>query len=159
MNNCFHIYSSPYNFLESFTTSIRDNFCINFTIPVEYSEYNCLTTCTSATFTFLPALPSGREQAGDSSSSIPINRDIDFDFSFKGRFHLTKLGNASAHGNEIPVDCIAIEMGKFSNLNGIQIQGKQLDQLPEFLLRNSGTLNILVSHSYLRTYNTSCYAS
>ena len=45
MNNRFHIYSSPYDILERFPTSVRNNFSINLTMPVEYSKYNRFTAC------------------------------------------------------------------------------------------------------------------
>ena len=125
--------------------SIGDNFCINFPITVEYSKYNCFTTCTSAAFAF------------DSfSSKIAF---INFDFSFKWGFQFTELSNASAHGCEIAVDCVAVEMRKFTDLDSIQIQGKQLNQLSKFLLRNSGTFNIPVYHCYYGTYIFSYYAN
>ena len=132
MNNCSHFYSSPYNILPPFPTSIGDNFCLNFSITVESSKYNCFTICTSAAFAF------------DSFSSKIAA--INFDFSFQGGFQFTELGHASVQCCEIAVDCVAVEMRKLTDLDRIQIQGKQLNQLSEFLLRNSGTLNILVSH-------------
>ena len=145
MNNCFHIYSNPYNILECFPTRVWDNFCINFPITVEYFKYNCFTTCTSATFTF-----------DSSCSKITF---IDFYFYFQGRFLFTEFSNRGSHGCEITVDGVAIKVGKLIDLDCIQIQGKQLDQLPKFLLRNSGTLNIPISHCYCGTYSISYYAN
>ena len=77
------------------------------------------------------------------SSKIAV---INFDFSFQGEFQFTELGHASAQCSEIAVDCVAVEMRKLTDLDSIQIQGKQLKQRSKFLLRNSETLNILVSH-------------
>ena len=61
-----------------------------------------LTTGASAAFTY------------DFSYSKIIF--IDFDFSSKGEFQITELGDWSAHGSEIAVDCIAIERGKLTDL-------------------------------------------
>ena len=81
---------------------------------------------------------------------------INFNFPFKRRFQFTKFSNPVSHGSEIRVDGIAVEMGKCTDLDGVQIQRKQLDLLSKFLLRNSGTFNIPVSHSYCGIYSFSC---
>ena len=84
-------------------------------ITVKYAKYNCLITGTSATFGFDPSWP-----------KITF---IDFYSSLKARFQVAELGNPGSHG-EITVESIAVGMGKFTDLDCVQIQGKQLDQMP-----------------------------
>ena len=59
---------------------------------------------------------------------------------------------------KIAINSIPIKMGNFTNLNGVKIQRKQLNQLSEFLLGNMRTPSILVSHCHIRTYRLLSYA-
>jgi len=65
--------------------------------------------------------------------------------------------DSSPNNLKIAINSIPVKMGKFTDLNGVKIQRKQLNQLSEFLLRNSGTLNIFVSHCHTTTYSLLSY--
>ena len=131
MNYCIQIYTASNNILKRFTTSIWDNFGIYLSLTFKDAKYNCFTACTTTSFTFNP--------------SCSIVTFINFYLTFKWRFKFTILSNAISHSFNIPVNSVPIEVGNCGDLNPIQIQRKQLNKLAKFPLRNSRTLNILVS--------------
>lgn len=46
------------------------------------------------------------------------------------------------------IDSVPVKVGKLTDLDRVQVQRKQFNQMSKFLLRNSGTLNIFVSHCH-----------
>ena len=77
----------------------------------------------------------------------------EFSMCTRLRFNLAKFCNSSPNNLKIAINSIPVKMGKFTDLNGVKVQRKQLNQLSKFLLSNMGTPNILVSHCHIRTYS------
>jgi hypothetical protein len=153
MNNRFHFYATPYNILKCLPTSIWYNLGINFTFPFQNPKHICFATCTTPTLSF--------------NALCPKVTFIYFHLAANWRFNFAKLCNFDSKSFKITVDYIPIKMGKFTDLDRVQIQRKQLDQLSKFLprlndivgqVRNMGSPNILVSHCHIRTHSLLSYA-
>ena len=59
-------------------------------------------------------------------------RLVDFDLPGQGRLFFTILGNPFSETFKKTVHCIAVESRQNGDLGGIQIEGKEPDQLPDF---------------------------
>ena len=131
--------SSSNDRLECFTTTVGNDFGVDFTVSSEYTKDNGLPESTTSTFA-LDA--TGTEIAF-----------IDFHFTGERGLLFTVLGNALTYGPEVSVDRVPVKTGQRSDLESIQIQSKKPDKFADFLLRNFGTASILVNCCHDRTYS------
>ena len=108
MNNAFQLNPSANDVLQRFTTNIRNNFSINFSIPLENSKYNCFVTSTAPSFTFYAP-----------GAEVTL---IDFDITRKRWFIITMFFNPCSNTIQIPIDCVSIETSNLGYLNSVLIK-------------------------------------
>ena len=124
-------YTAPDNRLESGFAAIRDYFCVHLAVPLKDTENNRFAVSATPSFA--------------SNPFCSKKTFIYFYLSFERRFILTKFGDFLSHLLEISVYCVTIKVNNFRDLRGGQIKSKKLYDLPEFPLRNTGTMKILVN--------------
>ena len=132
MNNAFQFYPSTYDVLQSFTTNTRDNFSINLYNPLKDSKYNYFITSTAPSFAFNAP---GTEVAF-------FNSNISREWWFISAMFF----NPCSDTLKIPINCFSMETSDLGYLSCIQIKGKEPYNMSEFLIRNYGTVEILVYH-------------
>lgn len=73
---------------------------------------------------------------------------IDLDLSGQGRLFFTVLGNPFPESLQESVHRVAVQPRYYGDLGGVQVEGKEPDQLPEFGLRNFRTICVLVFYRH-----------
>jgi hypothetical protein len=114
---------ASYDALERVSRHIWHNLGVDFSIALVDAEHDRFSTRTSSANAF-----------GPPSSEVRL---VDFDVSGERRLVLAVIGDSSADGHEMGVDCVAAQAGQFGDLGGVQIQAKKLENLSEFSLRDS----------------------
>ena len=147
MNDAFEIYPTSNNLLQRGSAAIRNNFGEDFPIAFKDTENNCFAESSTATFSFYA-----------SGTKVAF---INFNLSRKRRLPFTIFGDSLPNFSEVSVDSISIQTGDFCNLRGIQIQWKHFHNLPDFPLRNFGTICILVfyCHNWILAHILLCCSS
>lgn len=110
--------------------AIRDDLGVDVVATFEHAEDSCLAPGTATAFT-PDAL--GAEVGF-----------VNFDNTFERRLRLADISHADAQEQHESVDGIAIQFDKLADRNGVEIERKMHDQLPELPLRNPGTQDVLV---------------
>jgi hypothetical protein len=114
---------ASYDALERISVHICHNLGVNFSIALVDAKHECFATSTTSANTF-----------GPPSSEVGL---ADFNVTGKRGLVLAVFGNSSADGHKVGVDCVATQTGQFSDLGNVQIQAKELENLPELGLQNS----------------------
>jgi hypothetical protein len=114
---------ASYDALKSVSRHIWHNLGVDFSIALVDAEHDCFSTRTSSANAFRPP-----------SSEVGL---VDFDVSGKRGLVLAVIGDSSADGHKVGVDCVAAQAGQFGDLGGVKIQAKELENLSELSLRNS----------------------
>jgi len=108
MNDAFEIYTTSNNRLQRGSPAIGNNFGEDFPVAFKDTENNCFAESSTATFSL-----------NASGAKVAF---INFNLSIKRRFPLTIFGNSLPNFSKVSVSSIAIQLGDFCNLRGIQIQ-------------------------------------
>jgi len=108
MNNAFEIYTTSNSRLQRGSPAIGNNFGEDFPVAFKDTENNCFAESSTATFSL-----------NASGAKVAF---INFNLSIKRRFPLTIFGNSLPNFSKVSVSSIAIQLGDFCNLRGIQIQ-------------------------------------
>ena len=131
--------SSSDDRLQCFTTTVGNDFGIDFTVSSEYTKDNGLPESATSTFAF-----------DATRAKVAL---IDLHLTREGRLLLTVLGDTLTYSPEVSVDRVPVKTCQRSDLESIQVQGKKPDNLTDFLLRNLGTVSVLVNYCHDRTYS------
>ena len=118
MDDAFDADSTSDNRLKRGTAAIRHDLGIDLALALEDAKDNGFTACAAAS----EALDSSRPEVAF----------INFDFSENWGLSLAVLSDSLAQGHEIPVHGISVQASHQGDLGGIQIKGKELQELPEF---------------------------
>lgn len=118
MDDAFDADSASDNRLKRGTAAIRHDLGIDLALALEDAKDNGFAACATTSEPF--------------DSARPEVAFINFDFSENGGLALAVLGDSLAQGHEIPVHGISVQASHQGDLGGIQIKGKELQELPEF---------------------------
>ena len=122
MDDTLNVDSAPDHGLQGGTAAIRHDLSIDPAFPLENPEDNGLCTRTSAAKTF--------------DSPWPEIAFINLNFASDRGFMLANLNDSLTNRHEVAVHGIPVQPRDRSDLGGVQINGKELNQLPELGLRN-----------------------
>lgn len=118
MDDTFDADSTSDNRLKRGSAAIRHDLSIDLALALEYAEGNGFTTCATTAEPF--------------DSSRPKVTFINFDFYENWGLSLAELGDSLTQGHEIPVHGISVQTTQKGDLGGIQIKGKEFQELSEF---------------------------
>ena len=108
MNDAFETYTTSNNRLQRGSPAIRNNFGEDFPVALKDTKNNCFAESSPATVSLYA-----------SGAKVAF---INFNLSRKRRFPLAIFGNSLPNFSKVSVSSIAIQLGDFCNLRGIQIQ-------------------------------------
>jgi hypothetical protein len=108
MDDTLNAHSPSDNPLQRGSSTIGNDFRINFSVPPEDPKNDSFADCSPATLAFDPT-----------SAEVTF---IDFNLARKRGLLFTEMGNPFSDLCEISVNCVPVQTGYFGNLGGIQIQ-------------------------------------
>jgi hypothetical protein len=132
MDDTFNVDSAPDHGLKGETAAIRYDLDIDPAFPLENPEDNGCFASTSAAKTF--------------DSPWPEVAFINLNFASDRRFMLANLNDSLTNRHEVAVHGIPVQPRDRSDLGGVQINDKELNQLSELGLRNLLTGCVLITH-------------
>ena len=118
MDDAFNADATSDNRLKRGTAAIRHDLGIDLALALEDAKNNGFTACATTSEPF--------------DSTRPEVAFINFDFSENWGLSLAVLSDSLAHSHEIPIHGISVQASHQGDLGGIQIKGKELQELPEF---------------------------
>lgn len=108
-------------------------------------DYLCINSATTFKNTEHDGFSASSTPDNTSHTSRPEIRFIHLDLAKKGRFLFARSGHSHSQQPEVSIDRIPVELGHSRHALGIDIQRKKAHKLPKLLLRNSGTVDILIT--------------
>ena len=120
MDDAFDADSTSNNRLKRGAATSRHDLGINLALALENAKDNGFTARATTSESFDTARSEGAF--------------VNFDFSENWSLSLAVLSDSLAQGHEIPAHGISVQASHQGDLGGIQIKGKELQELPEFCL-------------------------
>jgi len=134
MDNTFQADAAANDGLEGRPAAIRHDLGIYSPLALKDAENNRFTARSAPS----QAFDSSRAEVALVNLDLPQDR----------RLLLAELGHPPAKSHEVAVYGVPVETGDLGDLGSVQINGKELDQLTEFGLRNFRTMGVLVNRCH-----------